>query len=247
MDSDVALSYLKGRGASDTQIERHRLGFTGGCFELDPCLDPSHGDQCSNDLGFEKCDSCRYQSWSSSWEGDSDGPKRQIVGSRVRDSIVLPLTSYSGQCVGFQVRSIKEKSYDTFTLKRRPEGFFFGTSVAMESIWSSGEVSLVEGPFDHLTHERLISPNVLALCTSSVSQAHIRFLRRFVRRVNLCFDTDAAGRKGVRDFRTHYEQYFSWVRDVQCPQPPNPVKDLNDAWRALGDDRFRAKFLERYG
>lgn len=242
LESEDAQSYMRGRGISYDQWVRHRLGYVGSDFDVDSSGDPNHNDNCGDlDLKHFWCDSCRYRSWSSKWESvDGSLKKTQFVGRRIVGSVVFPITSYSGSVVGFQLRSIIEKAYDTFSVARRPEGYFFGTSAAIESIWSTGEVWLVEGPGDQLIIERLVAPNVLALTTSSVGKLQARFLRRFVKKVNLCLDLDKAGRDGVRSFIKYLGHDFL-VRDMKYHHPMGG-KDVGDIWKNIGDQKFSAFF-----
>lgn len=243
LEDDDAQAYLRGRGISSEQWSKHRLGFVHGDFEVDPGEDPAHCSDCGDrDKKHLWCDVCRFRSWSSVWEAQEDGPKVQRVGRRIRGCVVFPLTSYSGATVGFQVRSIREKSYDTFAVRRRPEGYFFGTASAMESIWATKEVFIVEGPGDSLILDRLVAPNVLALTTSAVNKQQVQFLRRFVHTVNLCLDLDRAGRDGVASFIKYNGEGFR-VRDVKYPRiVPDKDKDPGDYWKKVGDQRFSEYF-----
>src|SRR5271163_4920042 len=124
--SEKARDYLQGRGISEAQMEAHNLGYVAGDYDVDSSRDLGHGEQC---LDKERkhlwCDSCHFRSWSSTWEGEEGAPKERCPGRRIHDSVVFPLTSYSGTHVGFQIRHLDRKEYDTFVLRRRPEGFFF--------------------------------------------------------------------------------------------------------------------------
>lgn len=242
-DSDEARSYLLGRGVSEEQRARHRVGYVGGVFVPDVASDPEHGDACG-DLDRKPlwCDSCRFLRWTTTWEREEeDAPKIAHPGRRIQNSVVFPLTSYSGALVGVQVRSLVEKDYDTFMLKRRPEGYFFGAASSVPHIWSSREAWIVEGPHDFFILERLVAPNALALTTSSPSKDQGRFLRRFTDRVNLCLDMDAAGRDGVVSFFKYNSSRLT-LRDVRYPCRKPKEKDLGDFWRRVGDDAFRRYF-----
>jgi DNA primase len=246
-DSEEAQEYLLGRGVSRDQWARHRLGFSAGDFSVDPGRDPGHDPSVCGDRDKKHlwCDSCRYARWSSVWEEVEGSPlRRQVVGRRISGSIVFPLTNYASQTVGFQVRSLDVKSYDTFAVSRRPEGYFFGIGPSMDAIWSSGEVWLVEGPADQLILERLVAPNVLALTTSALGKLQVLFLRRFVETVNLCLDMDAAGRKGVRQFFKFNAGDFD-LRDVKYPRVKPKDKDLGDFWKRVGDEAFKKYFREK--
>jgi DNA primase len=240
-DSEEAQEYLRSRGVSSEQCIKHRLGYVGGDFEVDPTGCPGHSSDCFDREKRSKwCDVCRYRRWSSTWEGEEGAHKDQHIGRRITGCIVLPLTSYSGTTVGFQVRSIRDKSYDTFVVNRRPEGYFFGTAANIDEIWRRREVALVEGPFDHLIFERLVMPTVLALTTNTVNPLQMRFLRRFVRRVYMCFDRDKAGREGRESLAERASSEFDLV-SVGFPKIGGS-KDLNDLWKKIGDERFIEHF-----
>lgn len=248
LESDEAQEYLRGRGVSEEQWARHKLGYVAGDYSIDPSLDPGHNEACGDrDRKGKWCDSCRYAHWSASWirdeDGPEDGPKWPVMGRRIVGGVVFPLTNYAGGTVGFQVRSIAEKSYDTFTLKHRPEGYFFGIAQSIQSIWTSREAWVVEGPFDHLILERLVARNVLGLTTSAPGREQTRFLRRFVDNVNSCLDRDAGGRKGFRSIVKWNSDSFG-IRDIEYPRVRPKDKDLGDFWKSVGDDRFRRHFQE---
>lgn len=239
--SEEAQAYLLGRGVSRDQWAMHRIGYVSGDFDADPSLCSDHSKACSDrDKKHAWCDACRYRRWSSVWE-EVDGFKEQIVGRRIRGFVVFPLTSYSGVHVGFQVRSITQKQYDTFVLQRRPEGYFFGSQMNFQEVWASKEVVLVEGPGDHLIVERLAASNVLGLTTSGLSKSQMRFVRRFVRRVIMCLDMDEAGRKGVKSFIEHAGSGFDVV-DVRYPRIGPNDKDPGDYWKRVGDKAFSRYF-----
>lgn len=244
--SEEAQEYLLGRGISADQWAIHRIGYVAGDFDVDPTLCSDHSASCSNrDKKHLWCDVCRYRQWSSVWV-DKDGFKEQIVGRRIRGSIVFPLTSYSGVHVGFQTRSISQKEYDTFALQRRPEGFFFGCQMNFREVWASREVVLVEGPGDHLLIERLVAPNVLGLTTSGLSKAQLQFVRRFARRVILCLDLDEAGRKGVKSFVDRNKSFFDIV-NLKYPRVRPGDKDPGDYWKRVGDETFSRYFNKALG
>jgi len=245
LQDEEAQAYLLGRGISKDQWTRHSLGYVGGDFEVDSTKDPGHSDVCSDREKKHKwCDSCRYRNWSSTWEEMVEGgPRLQLVGRRISGSIVFPLTTYSGTRIGWQIRSLKYKEYDTFALSKRPEGYFFGCTSNVEAIWATREAFIVEGPGDHQLIERLVAPNVLGLTTSGLSKFQLRFLKRFVKRLWLCLDMDEAGRKGTRSIIQQHGDFFDIV-DLRYPRVQEKDKDPGDYWRRVGDEAF-ARYFKR--
>lgn len=232
---------------SDDQIVRHRIGYVGGDFIPEIGSDPGHCTACGDpERKAEWCDSCRFLRWSTKWvqESEESREKTPFPGRKILGCVVFPLTSYSGSLVGVQFRSLVEKDYDTFLLKRRPEGYFFGVAASVSSIWARREVYVVEGAPDHLLLERLVSPNVVALTTSLPSRDQARFILRFASTVNMCLDMDKAGRDGFHSFFGRNSGRVK-VRDVQYPCQKPKSKDLGDYWKRVGDDAFRAYFSEK--
>jgi DNA primase len=221
----------------------HRLGYVGEDYDVDPTQDPNHGEVCADrEKKHLWCDSCHFRSWSSTWEADEEnGPKSRRPARRIRDSVVFPLTSYSGSHVGFQVRHLDRKEYDTFALHRRPEGFFFCNQANIAAVWASQTATLVEGPGDHMIYERLVDKNVLGLTTSGASKLQLRFLRRFAKKVILVLDRDKAGIDGAQSFIQQHSGEFE-VSIVKYPCLKEKDKDPGDFWKRVGDDRFHSYF-----
>jgi DNA primase len=244
-ESDVARDYLISRGSSEDQWKRHRIGYVGGDYVADPTHDPNHGIRCNDSNSPNNwCDVCQFTRWSTSWVRESDDvPKIPIAGRRIAGSIVFPLTNYTGNPIGFQVRSLIEKSYDSFLMKRRPEGYFFGLSACMDNVWARREICLVEGAMDSMVISRLVTPCVAAITTSSLGEAQLKFLYRFVDKVNLCFDLDEAGRYGVLRFIQRQSDKFVSIQNIKYPKLNDKDKDVNDFWRRVGDEKFRHYFL----
>src|ERR1700734_1090863 len=79
LENDEAQSYLRGRGVSEEQWARHRLGYIDGSYDVDPSEDPGHNQDCSDrEKKHLQCDSCHFRNWSSTWEAVEDG------GSKIR-------------------------------------------------------------------------------------------------------------------------------------------------------------------
>ncbi len=246
LDNEDAQSYLLGRGVSAEQWGRHKLGYVVDDFHVNAAEDPQHNSDCDDAEKTSKhCDSCRYIKFSSKWEAPIDGsPKERIVGRRIQGRIVFPMTTYGSNAIGFQVRSIAEKSYETFAIQRRPEAYFFGTAAAINHIWSTKEVWLVEGACDQLIIERLVAPNVLALMTSNVNKLQMKFLIRSAKTVNLCLDTDKAGREGISAFCQFHAKDFERIRVIDYPDVRPKPKDMGKFWQDVGDVKFVRHFRD---
>jgi DNA primase len=242
-ENQVAREYLLSRGVSEEQWARHKLGYIPGPFEVNVNQDPGHDPNVCGDKSKDYlwCDSCRFVRWSSTWEEEDDGFKVRVVGGRIKDCIVLPLSDYTGIYIGFQVRSIVDKVYDTFVSRHRPFGYFFGLAPNIHKIWSTRTVWLTEGAFDQLVIERLVTSNVLAITTSSIGKAQGRFLTRFTETVNWCADRDKAGRDGFKRFYKYYHDKIQ-INDISFPCIQKGDKDPGKFWERVGDEKFTRHF-----
>ena len=241
-ESEEARAYLQGRGSSAEQWVRHRLGFAHGEFDPEPSEDPFHGESCFNKERRDlRCDTCRFRMWASEWVDNDDGGKTQVLCGKIRGSVVLPLTSYSGTLIGVQTRSITEKVFDNFVLSRRPEGYAFGLGTAVHHMWGTRSAAIVEGPFDQMLIERLVCPWVIAITTSALGRDQMNFLKRFVKRVYWCGDLDKAGRDGLASLIQYHGTDFDIV-DVKYPRLQDKDKDPGDFWRRAGDRKFSDHF-----
>lgn len=218
---EEAQEYLLGRGVSLRQWKKHKIGYVHKGFEFDHSCE------------LEGCEDCKltrwYKSRSKNMERDDDG------------LVLFPLTTYDGSIRGFQTRSITGKTFDTFIPKSAKLPIFFGLGPSMEEIWTRDEIVLVEGPFDQLVWEKLISENVVSVLTNSVNAKQLSFLVRFCRNIRVAFDNDVAGQDGYLYLKKR-EDLFSSVSRIRFSHSSEP-KDLNKLWTTLGDVKFK-KLIE---
>jgi len=169
-------------------------------------------------------------------------------GAKLADSFLLPLTNTLGEVLGFQFRAVEREvsGYMDFFLNRA-EPIFFGLGSAMESVWKTETVLLVEGGFDFFPVQRFV-PHSFPTLTAKVSEPLLRTLKRLVRRLHIFYDADQTGRKAGDKFMKDHGGEFEAVRLIEYPRGvtlPNgkPIKDPGELWEAWGDDRF-GSFLQ---
>lgn len=117
---------------------------------------------------------------------------------KLRERLIFPLYDLLGRPVGLQTRSPTEKSYEQFTTS--PGALrLFGLPLAIDAIWETEVVILVEGPFDCLAIQALLGRGapVVASLTADIPRAAREFCWRFATTVIALLDTDAGGAAGV--------------------------------------------------
>jgi len=161
---------------------------------------------------------------------------RKWADGKINDAFLFPLTDSRGDVCGFQVRSAqRDKSGYSDYLPDKREACVFGLGQAIEAMWDTRTVFLVEGVFDLFPIQRAC-PSVVATLTAHASPQFVRLLKRVVDCVWLGYDMDAVGRRGCLNFeRDHGRELRVYI--VSYPQITK-VKDPGDLWEVWGDSKL---------
>lgn len=118
-----------------------------------------------------------------------------------RGRLLFPIADLSGRVVAFGGRVLDDSKPKYINSPESPiyhKGrVLFGLYQARQAMRQSGEVILVEGYFDQLALCRAGFPQVVATCGTALTSDHARLLKRYVQKVLLLFDQDAAGRQAT--------------------------------------------------
>ena len=124
-------------------------------------------------------------------------------GENLEGCLVTPLYSPTSTLLGFQARDVKTKRINRYLLPRAAwVPVWIGIRQALDCLWAGGNVWVVEGLFD-LFALRWIVPEgdaVLASITAKLSKKQVQFLQRLRPFVNMVYDHDEGGRKGVHGY-----------------------------------------------
>jgi len=136
-----------------------------------------------------------------------------------KDRLIIPIF-YERKCVGFIARDITDQAESKYLLPSefKKSKYLFN----IDTINSNKPVWLVEGVFDVLKLFQFGLRNVVAVFGSEVSDTQVALLlRKNVREVVLCFDSDQAGTKVMKNFIRKYNQFFK-VCVTQLPDLKDP-------------------------
>ncbi|OEU77090.1 MAG: DNA primase [Desulfuromonadales bacterium C00003093] len=118
-----------------------------------------------------------------------------------RGRLMFPIYDLSGRVVAFGGRVLDDSKPKYINSPESPiyhkGGVLFGLYQVRQAMRQRGEVILVEGYFDQLALYRAGFPPVVATCGTALTADHARLLKRYVQRVLLLFDEDAAGRQAT--------------------------------------------------
>jgi len=121
-----------------------------------------------------------------------------------RGRMMFPIRDKAGYIIAFAGRTISSTK-SRFKYINSPEtplfrksATLFGLDGAIEAMTIKGEVHVVEGYTDLIQMHAFGINNVVATCGTAFTREHAAILKRYVRRLNLMFDGDDAGRKALQ-------------------------------------------------
>lgn len=124
-------------------------------------------------------------------------------GEELVGHLVIPLYSPRGALIGIQTRDVARKGISRYLL---PEAIWnpiwIGLKWAMARIWAGGTIWIVEGLFDLFALEWIIPEGdvVISSIRAKLTRRQIQCLKRWGNYVNMVFDKDEAGKKGIHGY-----------------------------------------------
>ena len=143
-----------------------------------------------------------------------------------RGRLIFPVYDLNGRIVAFAGRVLDDSKPKYINSPESPiyhKGrILFGLYQARQAMRQSGEVLLVEGYFDQLALYRAGFPQVVATCGTALTTDHARLLKRYVQRVVLLFDQDAAGKKATFKAMTVLQEEGVPAAVIELPSGEDP-------------------------
>ncbi len=127
-----------------------------------------------------------------------------VYRNSFRGRVIFPIKDKGGNIIAFAGRTISSTNsrYKYINCPETPlfkkSATFFGLDGAIDAMMEKGEVYVVEGYIDLMQMRAAGIPNVVATCGTAFTREHAAILKRYVRRLNLMFDGDGAGRKAIQ-------------------------------------------------
>lgn len=188
---EVARSYLKERGFGREDAEAFQLGYA-----------PNEWEALSRTLvteGWQRRDLVKV--------GLAVENQRGGLRDRFRGRLIFPVMDASGDPIGFGGRILPGLDHGDFEPPKyynSPETplyhkarVLYGLPQSRTGMAATGEVLVCEGYTDVMALHQAGITNAVATCGTAVGADHFRLLGRYVNRVVLAFDADAAGVKAA--------------------------------------------------
>lgn len=179
---EAVLKYLQGRGLQDDTIERFELGYAPDSWEALY----SH----LAERGFDERDIVEAGLLS---ERESGG-----YYDRFRHRVMFPIRDVRGRMAGFGARAIEADAIPKYLNSPQTPLFdkgrlLYGLDKARREIRKQDRAVIVEGYMDVIGLAQASFQNAVSPMGTALTEAHLRMLKRYSRRIIMAMDADAAG------------------------------------------------------
>ncbi len=221
----VAQAYLEDRGLQPETIRRFGLGYA-----------PAAGDALYRQLRRRFPASVLEASGLFVRDGN-------LWLDRFRRRIMFPLSTEQGRVVAFAGRALGDEQPKYLNSPETPiyskSRLLYNLDRAREAIRREGYAILVEGYMDAIALVEGGLEPVVASCGTSLTEAQVRLLGRYARRLVVNFDRDAAGQAATeRSLALLLGSDFD-VRVLVLPAAPGEKTDPDSFLRSHGPDAYR--------
>lgn len=218
----VGLSYFKQRGYSDETIKRFELGFAParGDALKEAALAAGYQREYLKDLGLINQDGTR---------------------DFLRDRVVFPIFGYTGKVVAFAGRVLRSDTKAPKYLNSPETELYvknkvlYGMHLARTAIRREDLCLIVEGYADVIALHQAGVENVVATSGTSLTDGHIKLIKRLTPRVTFLYDGDKAGVKAALRGLDLVLAEGMEVRLVLLPDDHDPDSYV----KAFGGEAFR--------
>jgi len=169
--------------------------------------------------------------------------------SRFRGRIMFPMLNVASQVVAFSGRILpavldKLNNKDAVpkyvnspnSLIFNKSRFLFGLDKAHAHIKREDRTILVEGHLDVVASHQAGVRNVVAPCGTALNQGHLNLLKRYSRRLVVCFDADSAGMEAAKRAISAALQEDFEVKVLELPAGKDPADIASadgEVWQRL--------------
>lgn len=179
---EAVLKYLQGRGLQDDTIERFELGYAPDSWEA---LYSHLGER-----GFDERDIVEAGLLS---ERESGG-----YYDRFRHRVMFPIRDVRGRMAGFGARAVEADAIPKYLNSPQTPLFdkgrlLYGLDKARREIRKQDRAVIVEGYMDVIGLAQASFQNAVSPMGTALTEAHLRMLKRYSRRIIMAMDADAAG------------------------------------------------------
>jgi len=173
---------------------------------------------------------------------------------RFRSRIMFPISSASGQTVGFSGRIFGEEGTDSGgkyinspqTVLYNKSGILYGFDKAKNEIRQKDACVIVEGQMDAVMSHQAGAVNTVAVSGTALTDEHLKLIKRLTEKIIMAFDKDEAGeRASSKGIDMALAEGFE-VKIAVSPSgkdPADAVLDNPESWvKAVGEAKNVIEF-----
>ncbi|MHB1139985.1 MAG: DNA primase [Microthrixaceae bacterium] len=219
-DAAAARAYLRGRGFTGEEVAHYRVGWApDGWDAMARSLRISRDDLEASGLGFQN--------------------KAGRLQDFFRARILFPIMDERGRVIGFGGRKMPDADGAKYQNSRDNELYhkskaLYGLNWAKADAVNAGEMVICEGYTDVIGFARAGIPRAIATCGTSLTEDHVKMIRRFTRRLVLAYDADDAGRTAADRVYAWEQTHDLEVSVVVLPPGADPDELARTAPDTLG-------------
>src|SRR5262249_47819967 len=163
--------------------------------------------------------------------------------------LIFPICDEQGRVVGFSGRVLsgdeKTAKYvnSPETLIFTKSKIFFGLDKSKRAVLDAGFAVICEGQLDLISSFMADVQNIVAPQGTAFTDQHARILKRYVKEVVLCFDSDQAGQNAAVRSLDHLLASGLAVRVAIVPAPHDPDSFIKN----FGGEKFRELIFKAEG
>ncbi len=193
-DAGAARSYLRARGLSGDEVREYRIGWAPDDWDaLAKSL--KLPDQVMKDTGLGFVNA------------------RNKTQDFFRGRVLFPIFDPQGAPLAFGGRKLPDADGPKY--RNSPETklyskskVLYGLNWVKDAVIRADEVIVCEGYTDVIGFAAAGAPRAVATCGTSLTEDHVRLLKRFARKLVLAFDPDAAGQAAA-------ERVYEWEQKLE--------------------------------
>ncbi|MDE1160762.1 MAG: DNA primase [Acidobacteriaceae bacterium] len=187
-EASRAREYMTSRGITPETVQRFRIGYAPESFnDMRERLSKFFSEEVMRESGLF------------SWKEQENGAPGQMY-ARFRKRITFPIANEQGKIIAFTARALDSDEKSGPKYMNSPEtplytkgNVLFNLDKAKQAIKDQDAAVLVEGQMDAISLFMAGVQNVIATSGTAFTEAQVRMLSRFTKRVWLNFDPDNAG------------------------------------------------------
>ncbi len=147
---------------------------------------------------------------------------------RFFDRVIFPIYNEQGHCIAFGGRALDKDKTNAKYLNTSETPIFhkgknlYGFNWAKDHIVNANEVIVVEGYISAMSCWKAGIENIVAVLGTALTEAHVKTLTRFTKKIIYMFDGDAAGQKAARRAIQFIEKDDIDLRCVILPDGQDP-------------------------